>query len=291
MSIIEKAIGKLDQSKGQTLPQDSEGVASQAQQETVSAYTNTTNIDAVNARHNSKKIDINLTRLHQLGMLTPDAGRSHLAEEFRVIKRPLIDRALKEGGASKRSNLIMVTSCLPKEGKSFTAINLAMSIAKELDHTVLLVDADVARPSVLRYLGIEANVGLMDVLLDEKLDVADVMLRTNIESLSILPAGRSHKHATELLASQTMSDLLSEIANRYPDRIVIFDSPPLLLTTEATVLATQMGQIVMVVEAEKTTQQAVKNALRKLEPCKNINLVFNKARDFPGEEYYGYYYK
>jgi exopolysaccharide/PEP-CTERM locus tyrosine autokinase len=198
--------------------------------------------------HPSRRVEINLEQLHRLGMVTPEGGRTPVAEEFRMIKRPLIKHALaKGGGANRHNNLIMVTSALPGEGKTFCAINLAMSIAMEMDHTVLLVDADVARPSVPRYLGIEANEGLMDVLLNDKLDLSDVMLRTNVDTLRILPSGQSHKNSTELLASLSMSNLLDDIARRYPDRIVIFDSPPLLMTTEAKVLASHMGQVVMVV--------------------------------------------
>jgi exopolysaccharide/PEP-CTERM locus tyrosine autokinase len=183
----------------------------------------------------------------------------------------------------------VVTSALPGEGKTYCAINLAMSIAMERDITVLLVDADVARPSVLKVLGLGAEAGLMDILMNDELELADVILKTNVPTLSILPAGRSNRHATELLASRSMSTLLSEIANRYADRIVIFDSPPLLITTEASVLAAQMGQVVMVVEAETTTQNAVREALRLLDSCKHINLIYNKIKAFPGTEYYGYY--
>jgi receptor protein-tyrosine kinase len=149
----------------------------------------------------------------------------------------------------------------------------------------------VARPSVLRTLGLPNQRGLMDILVDDKLDMADVMLRTNVDTLSILPAGTSTPRATELLASSTMSTLVSEIANRYPDRIVIFDSPPLLLTSESRVLASHMGQIVMVVEAQTTTQHAVKEALSQLEGMNNVNLIYNKTRDLPGiEETYDYHY-
>jgi Mrp family chromosome partitioning ATPase len=130
----------------------------------------------------------------------------------------------------------------------------------------------------------------MDILLDDKLDVSDVMLRTNVDTLSILPAGTNNPRATELLASQSMSQLVNEIAARYPDRIVIFDSPPLLLTSEAHVLATLMGQIVVVVEAESTTQHAVKESLRQLDGCSNVNLIYNKARDFVGTDTYDYHY-
>jgi receptor protein-tyrosine kinase len=185
----------------------------------------------------------------------------------------------------------MLTSSLPGEGKTYSAINLAMSIAMELDHTVLLVDADVARPSVLRTLGLPTQRGLMDLLVDDKLDMADVMLRTNVDTLSILPAGTSTPRATELLASSTMSHLVNEIAARYPDRIVIFDSPPLLLTSESRVLASHMGQIVVVVEAQTTTQHAVKEALSQLEGLNNVSLIYNKTRDLPGiEETYDYHY-
>jgi exopolysaccharide/PEP-CTERM locus tyrosine autokinase len=234
--------------------------------------------------------EINLARLGQLGMVTHDGGRIAVAEDFRNIKRPLLRNARgAEGNAIKHGNLIIITSALPGEGKTYCAVNLALSIAMEMDMTVLLVDADVARPSVLKVLGLAAETGLMDVLLDDDMTLSDVILKTNIPTLSILPAGRSNKHSTELLASRTMSKLLSEIANRYADRIVIFDSPPLLITTEANVLASQMGQVVMVVEAETTTQHAVKEALQKIDSCAHISFIYNKIKAFPGNVYYGYY--
>ena len=229
--------------------------------------------------------------MHGMGLVTAAGGRTALVEDFRIIKRPLLNRAFAaRGPGDKPGNLIMITSSLPGEGKTFCSINLAMSIAMELDHTVLLIDADVARPSVLRTLGLPAHRGLMDLLLDDKLDMADVMLRTNVPTLTILPAGTSNPRATELLASQAMTNIVYEIANRYPDRIVIFDSPPLLLTTEAHVLAHHMGQIVLVVEAEGTTQHAVKESLRQLEGCNNVNLIYNKTREFPGIDTYDYHY-
>lgn len=240
----------------------------------------------------TKRVELDLNHMRDMGMVTAAGGRTTLVEDFRIIKRPLIKRAFAaRTPGDKPGNLIMITSSLPGEGKTYCAINLAMSIAMELDHTVLLVDADVARPSVLRVLGLPAQRGLMDILLDDKMDLADVMLRTNVDTLSLLPAGTSNPRATELLASQTMSSFVTEIANRYPDRIVIFDSPPLLLTSEAHVLASHMGQIVVVVESETTTQHAVKESLRQLEGCSNVNLIYNKTREFPGvEETYDYHY-
>jgi len=243
------------------------------------------------SRRSTHAVELDLMRMHESGLVTAAGGRTALVEDFRIIKRPLIKRAF---GARKPGdnpgNLIMITSSLPGEGKTFCAINLAMSIAMELDHTVLLVDADVARPSVLRTLGLPAQRGLMDILLDDNVDMADVMLRTNVNTLSILPAGTSSPRATELLASHMMKNLVNEIANRYPDRIVIFDSPPLLLTSESHVLASNMGQIVLVVESERTTQHAVKESLRQLDGLSNVNLIYNKSREFPGTETYDYHY-
>ena len=239
----------------------------------------------------SRTVTIDLDRLHHIGMVTPEHSRSSLAEEFRVIKRPLLLNAMATGPtAVDNGNLIMVTSALPGEGKSFSAINLAVSMAMELDHTVLLVDADVSRPSVLRQLALPPERGLMDVLAGDVDDLGDVLLRTNIEKLSILPAGMPHPRATELLASDSMNQLLEQIANRYPDRIVVFDSPPLLVTTEARVLATHMGQIVMVVEAERTTQGTVKQALATIESCPVKLMVLNKSRRSGQGSYYGYGY-
>lgn len=234
---------------------------------------------------------INLVKLHKAGMITPDGEKTQIAEEFRLIKRPLITNVFNQGAAQiKNANLIMVTSSLPGEGKSFCAINLAMSIAMEMDHTVLLVDADVAKPTLPGFLGLKSDKGLMDVLLDDKLQLSDVMIKTNVEKLSILPAGRGNRYATEMLASEAMSRLLQEMANRYHDRVIIFDSPPLLATTEARVLATHMGQIVMVVEAEKTTQDQLQEALNQIESCDVVGLLLNKGKALIGTDYplYGY---
>jgi protein-tyrosine kinase len=238
-----------------------------------------------------KHIDINLADLAARGYLTPDAAQSQTADEFRVIKRPIIRNALglMGGPKSKNRNLVMVTSSLPGEGKTFTAINLAMSIAMELDNTVLLVDGDVAHPMLPTLLGIPTSPGLLDLLTRDDLDVSDALLRTNVEKLTVLPSGSRQRRATELLASEQMAALLRELASRYSDRIIIFDSPPLLATTEARVLATHMDQIVMVVAAESTTQQAVSHALTAIESCEIVLLMLNKARRTDVGTYYGYY--
>jgi exopolysaccharide/PEP-CTERM locus tyrosine autokinase len=213
-----------------------------------------------------------------------------VADQYRVIKRPLIKNAMGKGASPiENGNLIMITSALPGEGKSFTAINLAMSIAMEMDNTVMLVDADVARPSVMKMLGLPNGPGLLDIVVDESRDLSSVLLKTNVDKLTILPSGTPHPRATELLASDAMVRLLNDMATRYADRIIIFDSPPLLLTTESRVLATHMGQVVMVVHAGKTLQAEVKQALSTIEACPVKLMLLNKTSHLFKDGYgYGY---
>ena len=237
-------------------------------------------------------VKLDLDAIAASGLLVPNAARNQLSDEFRVVKRPLIANAMGKGATPiPHGNLIMVTSALPGEGKSFSAINLAISIAMELDNTVMLVDADVARPSLLTMLGLPTAEGLLDVLQVNSVDISNVLLRTSIEKLSILPSGTPHPRATELLASETMVRLLDDMSKRYSDRIIIFDSPPLLLTTEARVLATHMGQVVVVVNAENTTQSAVKEAIATIDSCPVKMMLLNQARQTTADTYgYGYSY-
>ena len=238
----------------------------------------------------SAHVEIDLAKLAANGFVTPNIPRSRVAEEFRDLKRTLIANAAgKIMPNIVNGNLVMVTSSLPGEGKTFSALNLAMSIAMELDRTVLLVDADVARPSFPNLLGLPAGKGLLDVLQNKTMDLSEVLLRTNIDKLTILPSGMSHANATELLSSDAMIHLLNEVANRYADRIIIFDSPPLLLTTESRVLATHMGQIVFVVNAENTLQRDVMNGLATIDACPVKMMLLNQARATSHSAYgYGY---
>jgi protein-tyrosine kinase len=230
------------------------------------------------AARKSERVEFDLDSLAAANLVTPSAPRSQVADEFRVIKRPLINNVkLRVADAPGHANLIMVTSAVAGEGKSFTAINLAMSIAAELDHTVMLVDADLARPSLPRMLRVAEGPGLLD-LLDGSAHVADVLLRTNVEKLTLLRSGTPHAKATELLASDAMRRLVDEMSRRYKDRIIIFDSPPLLLTTEARALAMYMGQIVFVVRAAKTLQSAVQHAMATIEACPLKMMLLNQTR-------------
>jgi protein-tyrosine kinase len=232
-------------------------------------------------------------RLRQAGMVVPDSTRSKIKEEYRHIKRPLLMNAAGKGtSVLKHANLIMVTSSHPGEGKTFTAANLALSIAAERDKTVLLVDADVVRPSLGNLLGFSAEKGLVDHLIDPTLDVGELLIKTELPTLTILPAGTPHHLSTELLASTAMQTLTEELSNRYRDRIVIFDSPPLLPTTESCVLAHLMGQIVIVVEAERTTRRDVRESIERLGalPETAVGFVLNKTRHEMDPGYYGYGY-
>ena len=294
MSLIEKAVERLDALHPKSA---NTGVSSGRGELSPEHQTdrNTTGREDVASRPASASsyVEIDLTKLHSAGFVTPDLPKSLTAEEFRVLKRPLLSNIVSPAAPIRNANLIMVTSSLPGEGKSFTAINLAMSIAMELDRTVLLVDADVARPSLPGVLGLPEQKGLLDVLQDKSLKLGDVLLKTNVDKLTILTAGTRDTHATELLASEAMGRLLNEMARRYSDRVIIFDSPPLLVTTEARVLATRMGQIVFVVRAEETPQNAVKEALGAIEACPVKLMVLNQARNVENMAYgyeYGYGY-
>jgi exopolysaccharide/PEP-CTERM locus tyrosine autokinase len=240
----------------------------------------------------SRRVEINPETLAAAGIVSPQAPRSQIADQFRVIKRPLIKNAMGKGASViANGNLIMVTSSVQGEGKTFTAINLAMSMATELDTTVMLVDADVARPSVMKMLGLPPSPGLLDLVLDETKSLSGMLLKTNIAKLTILPSGTPHSRATELLASDAMVRLVEDISARYSDRIIVFDSPPLLMTTESRVLATHMGQIVFVVHAEKTLQSEVRQALATIESCPVKLMLLNKASAlFKGGYGYGYGY-
>jgi protein-tyrosine kinase len=235
------------------------------------------------------RVEIDLARLKALGFVTPDDPQSQMADEFRVLKRPILRNAQVQSRARIRNgNLVLVTSALQGEGKTFIATNLAISIAMEFDNTVLLVDGDVAHPSLPSLLGLPKSPGLLDLLIRDDLDVSDALLQTNIDKLTVLPAGTRHRRATELLASEKMAILLRDFAARFPDRIIIFDSPPLLATTEARVLSTHMGQIIMVVAADSTSQHAVNQALATIENSENVFMMLNKAAKTDVGSYYGY---
>jgi len=228
-------------------------------------------------RPTHQHVELDLVALKARGFITPDSPRARIADDFRVIKRPIIGNAIAPLTRVHKGNLVMVTSAVSGEGKTFTSINLAMSLAMELDTTVLLIDGDVASPGFPGVLQTPSGPGLIELLTRDDIEPADALIRTNVPNLTILPAGAHHERATELLASAQMAKLLDQLSSRYPDRIMVFDSPPLLATTEARVLASHMGQVVMVVAADNTRRHAVSLALSTIEGCDVVLTVLNKA--------------
>lgn len=291
MSIIEQAARRLDELKraGVEVPWSAPGLAAdhtapaqglRAVDAARNAVPRMRRAEAADAVRRSRSIEIDLSRLEREGYLVPHLAHSALATELRIIKQPFLRnaRGSAEGGPVRRGNLILVTSAVPGEGKTFLAMNLAMSIALEVDHSVLLVDADVLKPSVFERYGLPAERGLLDLLVDPKLQVSDVLLRTNVPKLSLLSAGTPNPHAAELLASEGMDRLLDDLATRYSDRIVVFDAPPLLPTAESRVMASRAGQVLMVVGAESTPQSLLERAYAAVESCPNVMSVLNRAR-------------
>ena len=216
--------------------------------------------------------------LRREGYLAPQDQERLMADQYRLIKRPLLDNASGKGAAAlDDANLIMVTSSLPGDGKTFTCINLALSMSMEKDTSVLLVDADVAKPHVSDLFGVADKPGLIDLLKDRDRSPSEFVTGTDIPGLRLLPAGTRDEHATELLASRRMKKVTSELSAIYPDHIVIFDSPPILVTSESRVLASAVGQIAMVVRAGKTPQKAVIDAIENLDESKATNIILNEA--------------
>jgi len=232
-------------------------------------------------------------RLRELNMLIPGSDQYSLySDEYRRIKRPLLSNAFgKTAQLVDKGNLILITSAIPGEGKTYSAVNLALSIAHERDHTVLLVDCDVQRHGTSKMLGIDGRSGLVELLESENRSVGEVLLNTDVPSLSVISAGKQDEYVTELLASHRMQSIVEEIAERYDDRIIIFDAPPLLSTPQTHVLAELAGQVVFVVEAGKTPQSAVEDALELLpEGCAAAFLMNkNESGSKKGAYYSGYY--
>jgi protein-tyrosine kinase len=236
-----------------------------------------------------RTIAINHDALRSAGLMPPLHQEREIAQQFRQIKRPLINNALGRGvPAVQQGNLIMVASAVPGEGKTFTSLNLAFSLALEEDLTVLLVDGDVVNPRISRLLGLENEPGLLDLIRDPGISVASASLATDVPGLSFLPAGRPDANATELLASARMGEVTAQLRGLGASRLVLFDSAPLLLTTESQALAQLAGQILVVVRADQTPQHVVLEAVQTLDEGKAVSVVLNQSMKQP---HAGYYYQ
>lgn len=248
----------------------------------------------VNEQHGAKTpLELQLNRLVESGYLPEDYESSCQFNEFRRIKRPILKNAFSREGSKDGlpTNLVLISSAVPGEGKTFCAINLTLNMILERDITVMLMDVDCIRRSLSKMFGVEESPGLIDVLEGES-NVEDVIINTAISQLKIFPAGRAHKHSAELLAGERMKRLSAEIAERYSDRIVLMDAPPFLAANDAEILSQYTGQAVIVVEAEKTSQLLIQQALKCVDTTKTITgLVLNKRQGGALSENgsYGYY--
>ena len=226
--------------------------------------------------------------LKRMGMVPADVeAERRLADELRRVKRPLLNNAIGKGAeAFVRGMRIVVTSAEAGEGKTFAAVNLALSLARETDFEVLLVDGDIPKADITRMFGLRGKPGLMDVLADEQIAPTAVIVRTDVPNLLVVPAGERHPLAAELFRSRRMEYVLDELGGRNRRRLLVFDSSPLLATSESQVLVSHMGQVVMVVAAGRTRRQAVNSALQSLNEFQYVGLVLNMSRLPAGENYY-----
>jgi protein-tyrosine kinase len=294
MSIVEQALKRLQAARAAAAVEQGDSTQQVfGRVVTGPAVSGAVGIDSApaDAAARARMLNIDLEALRSAGLLPPADQERQIAAEYRHIKRPLIDRVFGRGvERAPNGHLIMMASATPGDGKTFTSMNLAMSMALETDVGVLLVDADVAKPHISTILGVRNEPGLLDVLRDESLNVESVILPTNIPRLSILPAGTHSETATELLASERMRHIVSRLASFGPNRIVLLDSPPLMVTTESRALAGVVGQIVFVICAGRTPQRAVFDSLDLLGEGRPIALILNQVdgSQNDGYRYYDY---
>jgi exopolysaccharide/PEP-CTERM locus tyrosine autokinase len=278
MSVIENAIKRLQASRGVTSPAARDRRAAVHRPE-----------GAPEGSAGVRTLPLDLDALREAGLLPPAHQERELAQQFRQIKRPLINNALGRGVTPlPDGNLVMIASAVPGEGKTFTSLNLALSMRLEEDVTVLLVDGDVVNPRLSQILGADDSRGLLDVIKDPDMALASAILPTSVPGLSFLPAGHQEPNATELLASARMSEVVAQLARQDPSRLVLFDSAPLLLTTESHALTQIAGQIVIVVRADQTPQHVVLEAVETLAESKSVSLILNQSMKQP---HAGYYYR
>jgi exopolysaccharide/PEP-CTERM locus tyrosine autokinase len=289
MSLVEQALKKLQAARGGVAPQHEPRIVPAGPAPAPVVAVNASPVPPLPARP-SRIVTVDRAALRAAGVFPAESEERRITQEFRQVKRPLVANALGRGTTQlPNGHLIMLASALPGDGKTFTSVNLALSIALEKDVRIVLVDADVAKPHISRLFNVQNEFGLLDVLRDQHMDVESVILNTDVPNLCILPAGRPSETATELLASERMVEVVARLGAADRQRIVLFDSPPLLLTTESRALASVVGQIVLVISAGVTPQKAVFDAIDLLGEGKSIGLVLNQCDEGNNKGYYNYY--
>src|SRR5687768_9540168 len=268
MTIVERAIEKLRRAGAQPVPSSAPKVVGSLVQEADAAAPSIVPL---------RRIHIDRDALRQAGYLPESSRDRQFADHYRQIKRPLIAKAQAATTARPSPRLVMMASALPGDGKTFTSINLALSLARERDSSVVLVDADFPKPHISSIFGVENQPGLFDALADPTIDVSNLILPTDVRGLSVLPAGRGREGGTELLVSRRMHELTAQILARHPRCVALFDSPPLIVASESRALASAMGQVVLVVRAGQTPRAAVIEAVDALGPERSVSLVLNQG--------------
>jgi protein-tyrosine kinase len=288
VSLIESALAKLRRA-GETDAQPRASLHVPRATSLVAAAANGAAVPVVapepKAEEPAKRITLDLRTLRTKGYLPEEGVERRFADHYRHIKRPLIEKALADGPESR---VIMVTSALPGDGKTFTSLNLALSIARERDASVLLVDGDAPKAGISEVLGLRGEPGLLDALADDSLDPQSLVVGTDVRGFEVLPAGRFVEGATELLASARMSKIAARLSARSPLRLVVFDSAPLLVSSEARVLLRIPGQVVLVLRVDATPRQAALDAAAYVDKKKLQGLILNHAPFRKGVAYYGY---
>lgn len=236
-------------------------------------------------------VQFDTARLREAGRLPSVDMSRQVDEEMRRIKWPLLNAVTgREVDQKARNNVILVTSALPGEGKTFTSLNLALSIVRDREMRVVLVDGDVARPGLTPALGLEGRPGLNDALEDTRMDVREVTYQTDVPGLFFVPAGRWNDHSPEFFAGSRMPQVILELSRRVGNGVIVFDSPPLLATNEAQAVTRYVGQVLMVVRADDTEQQAVIDALQLVDRGAQVKAVLNRVTASMASRYYGHYY-
>ena len=221
---------------------------------------------------------IDRERLARLGFVVPGGAVTGLAEEIRLVKRQLLGNiARRVSLPEEKRRTVLIASSRPNEGKSFCAINLALSLSGERENEVLLIDGDFSKPEALKTLGIAEGPGLVEALADPRIDPEDLVIRTDVPGLSVLPSGRKSNNVPELLASDRTREVLAKLVAGDGRRIILFDSPPALMASPATVLAGHVGQTLVVVRADQTTEADLRETIGLLQGCDHVALILNGA--------------
>ena len=282
MSLVEKTIARLKKEQGEP-----PGVDPGTRLSRTAAPVH--DVDPLEETGNlANRISIDSAALRAAGYLPEPERERQFSDQYRRIKRPLIDKALSSDSDGGDPRIIMVTSALPGDGKTFTSLNLALSMSLERDISVLLIDADVPKRHVSQIFSLDARPGLLDVLADERMEAGSVVVPTSTRGLSILPAGNRLPNTVELLSSTRMAKILASLCARSPRRILLLDSPPLLVTNEGRALIKLVGQIVLVVRAGQTPRQAVQAAVALFDMNQAGGVVLNQVPGNSTDEYYGY---